>query len=261
MSRLPPLRPAQGERSAPSWPAPSSAAKLPIPLAEACVRAGGQGGQVATSFLQLPLRPCPGHTSLRSCFETLHGTECSTCAKEGFFAYQQTKLGKTRADSRRHRPPRLRVDRPGEAIAPGLAVDAQPVLEEDRSEPAGHGCHLRPGSHKTRIRPRCRLRLVSEPTPAQRACEVRFHSGGVCVRLGKPETLAVARGKPLAPERPQLCFADLGQFAAMPLNASSCPSFTVRSAVRRITCSTMSISSFCPAWEATLPPYHPPLPT
>jgi hypothetical protein len=36
-----------------------------------------------------------GHTSLRSCFETLHGTECSTCAKEGFFAYQQTKLGKT----------------------------------------------------------------------------------------------------------------------------------------------------------------------
>ena len=36
-----------------------------------------------------------GHTSLRSCFEGLHGTECSTCAKEGVFAYQQTKLGKT----------------------------------------------------------------------------------------------------------------------------------------------------------------------
>ena len=36
-----------------------------------------------------------GHTSLSSCFETLHGTECSTCAKEGFYAYQQTKLGKT----------------------------------------------------------------------------------------------------------------------------------------------------------------------
>ena len=36
-----------------------------------------------------------GHTSLRSCFETNHGTECSTCAKEGIFAYQQTKLGKT----------------------------------------------------------------------------------------------------------------------------------------------------------------------
>jgi hypothetical protein len=36
-----------------------------------------------------------GHTSLRSCFEGLHGTECATCAKEGFFAYEQTKLGKT----------------------------------------------------------------------------------------------------------------------------------------------------------------------
>lgn len=41
-----------------------------------------------------------GHTSLRSCFETLHGTECSTCAKEGVFAYQQTKLGKTPAQIR-----------------------------------------------------------------------------------------------------------------------------------------------------------------
>ncbi len=41
-----------------------------------------------------------GHTSLRSCFETLHGTECSTCAKEGVFAYQQTKLGKSPAQIR-----------------------------------------------------------------------------------------------------------------------------------------------------------------
>jgi hypothetical protein len=41
-----------------------------------------------------------GHTSLRSCFEGLHGTECSTCAKEGFFAYQQTKLGKSPAEIR-----------------------------------------------------------------------------------------------------------------------------------------------------------------
>ena len=36
-----------------------------------------------------------GHTSLRSCFETLHGTACDICAKVGFFAYQQTKLGRT----------------------------------------------------------------------------------------------------------------------------------------------------------------------
>ena len=41
-----------------------------------------------------------GHTSLRSCFEGLHGTECSTCAKEGFFAYQQAKLGKSPAQIR-----------------------------------------------------------------------------------------------------------------------------------------------------------------
>jgi hypothetical protein len=41
-----------------------------------------------------------GHTSLRSCFENAHGTECSTCAQEGFYAYQQTKLGKTPAQIR-----------------------------------------------------------------------------------------------------------------------------------------------------------------
>jgi hypothetical protein len=41
-----------------------------------------------------------GHTSLRSCFEGLHGAECGTCAKEGFYAYQQTKLGKTPTDIR-----------------------------------------------------------------------------------------------------------------------------------------------------------------
>jgi hypothetical protein len=30
----------------------------------------------------------------------LHGAECSTCAAEGFYAYQQTKLGKTPAEIR-----------------------------------------------------------------------------------------------------------------------------------------------------------------
>jgi hypothetical protein len=55
--------------------------------------------KVSTVLYQLPCNcRCDralGHTSLRSCFEGVHGTECSTCAKEGFFAYQQTKLGKT----------------------------------------------------------------------------------------------------------------------------------------------------------------------
>jgi hypothetical protein len=58
-----------------------------------------QVAKVSSVVYQLPCNcHCDralGHTSLRSCFEGLHGTECSTCAKEGFFAYQQTKLGKT----------------------------------------------------------------------------------------------------------------------------------------------------------------------
>ena len=63
-----------------------------------------QVAQVAGVAYQLPCNcRCDralGHTSLRSCFEGLHGTECSTCAQEGFFAYQQTKLGKTPAQIR-----------------------------------------------------------------------------------------------------------------------------------------------------------------
>jgi len=41
-----------------------------------------------------------GHTSLRSCFEGLHGAECSTCAQEGFYAYQMTRAGWTPAQIR-----------------------------------------------------------------------------------------------------------------------------------------------------------------
>jgi hypothetical protein len=63
-----------------------------------------QVAQVASVAYQLPSNcRCDralGHTSLRSCFEGLHGTECSTCAQEGFFAYQQTKLGKNPAEIR-----------------------------------------------------------------------------------------------------------------------------------------------------------------
>ena len=63
-----------------------------------------QVAKVSSVVYQLPCNcRCDralGHTSLRSCFETLHGTECSTCAQEGFFAYQQTKLGKTPAQIR-----------------------------------------------------------------------------------------------------------------------------------------------------------------
>ncbi len=41
-----------------------------------------------------------GHTSLRSCYETAHSTECSTCAKEGFYTYYKTKQGWTPAQIR-----------------------------------------------------------------------------------------------------------------------------------------------------------------
>jgi hypothetical protein len=63
-----------------------------------------QAAKVSSVLYQLPCNcRCDralGHTSLRSCFETIHGTECSTCAKEGFYAYQQTKLGKSPAEIR-----------------------------------------------------------------------------------------------------------------------------------------------------------------
>ncbi len=36
-----------------------------------------------------------GHTSLRSCFEGMHGAECDVCAKEGIYAYQMTRKGWT----------------------------------------------------------------------------------------------------------------------------------------------------------------------
>ncbi len=63
-----------------------------------------KAAQVSSVLYQLPCNcRCDralGHTSLRSCFEGLHGTECSTCAKEGLYAYQQTKLGKSPAQIR-----------------------------------------------------------------------------------------------------------------------------------------------------------------
>jgi hypothetical protein len=63
-----------------------------------------QAAQIASVLYQLPCNcRCDralGHSSLRSCYEGLHGTECSTCAKEAFFAYAQTKAGKKPAEIR-----------------------------------------------------------------------------------------------------------------------------------------------------------------
>jgi hypothetical protein len=63
-----------------------------------------QAAKIGNVLYQLPCNcRCDralGHTSLRSCYEGLHGTECSTCAKEELFAYTQTRLGKTPAEIR-----------------------------------------------------------------------------------------------------------------------------------------------------------------
>lgn len=36
-----------------------------------------------------------GHNSLHSCFENTHGAQCDICMKELFYAYGETKKGKT----------------------------------------------------------------------------------------------------------------------------------------------------------------------
>lgn len=36
-----------------------------------------------------------GHKSLRTCFESDHAAHCSTCLQEAYYAYFQTKQGKT----------------------------------------------------------------------------------------------------------------------------------------------------------------------
>jgi hypothetical protein len=41
-----------------------------------------------------------GHNSLHSCFEGTHAAACSTCMREGVYAYRETKKGKTPAEIR-----------------------------------------------------------------------------------------------------------------------------------------------------------------
>jgi hypothetical protein len=60
--------------------------------------------QVSSVIYQLPCNcRCDralGHSSLHSCYENTHSTECSTCAQEGFYAYYKTKAGWTPAQIR-----------------------------------------------------------------------------------------------------------------------------------------------------------------
>lgn len=59
----------------------------------------GDAAKVQKVLYQLPCfcrcDKAMGHTSLHSCFEGTHGAVCSTCAKEGYYAYLMTKQGKT----------------------------------------------------------------------------------------------------------------------------------------------------------------------
>lgn len=63
-----------------------------------------QAIQIGNVLYQLPCNcRCDralGHSSLRSCYEGLHGTECSTCAQEAFLAFRMTRLGKSPAEIR-----------------------------------------------------------------------------------------------------------------------------------------------------------------
>jgi hypothetical protein len=42
-----------------------------------------------------------GHNSLHSCFETTHGARCSTCLKELYYSYVESKKGKTASQIRK----------------------------------------------------------------------------------------------------------------------------------------------------------------
>jgi hypothetical protein len=63
-----------------------------------------QAAKVGNVLYQLPCYcHCDralGHTSLRSCFENAHGSECDVCAAEAFYAYRETKAGKTPTEIR-----------------------------------------------------------------------------------------------------------------------------------------------------------------
>jgi hypothetical protein len=68
------------------------------------VRVYQLAAQASSVIYQLPCNcRCDralGHTSLHSCYENTHSTECSTCAQEGFYAYYKTKAGWTPAQIR-----------------------------------------------------------------------------------------------------------------------------------------------------------------
>ncbi len=90
-----PAPPAKSETLAPLLTqAQLAQAGLAIPAQKESYKAAAKVGSV------LYQQPCfchcdkhAGHTSLRSCFESTHGANCSTCMAEALYSYQQTKKG------------------------------------------------------------------------------------------------------------------------------------------------------------------------
>jgi Protein of unknown function with PCYCGC motif len=89
-------------------PAPAIATKLPPILTQKDLAASGliapaqvesyKAAAKASSVLYQ--MPCycfcdrnHGHASLRSCFESTHGANCSTCMQEALYSYRQSKKG------------------------------------------------------------------------------------------------------------------------------------------------------------------------
>ena len=102
-SRLPSLRAAQGGALPPILSGKQLTGRaLPLSLAGSLLPAGDQDQQTSsTSF------PAGATATARwatpACAVAMRpptSTQCDVCAKEGFFAYQQTKLGKTPAQIR-----------------------------------------------------------------------------------------------------------------------------------------------------------------
>ncbi len=90
-----PAPPAKGETLPPLMTqAQLAQAGLSAPAQKESYKAAAKVGSV------LYQQPCfchcdkhAGHTSLRSCFESAHGANCSTCLQEALYSYQQTKKG------------------------------------------------------------------------------------------------------------------------------------------------------------------------
>jgi len=90
-----PVRPAAGTKL-PAILTPKQLAESGM-IAPAQVESYKAAAKVSAVVYQMPCYCyCDrqhGHTSLRSCFESTHGANCSTCMQEALYSYRQSKRG------------------------------------------------------------------------------------------------------------------------------------------------------------------------